>query len=287
MLHRLREKASSPAMIVAIVAMVFATTGSAFAARSLLTGKDIQDGTITKADLAPSAVSSAKGKRGPRGARGPRGEQGEQGPQGLIGPRGERGATGATGPQGPVGPPGTTGATGPKGDQGDQGDQGQVGNDGAPGQALQQNASSTGGPVDVGTPLAIGDSGPTFTDGADLVGDIILPAGQYRVDVTVKFSDSNAADTDLEYGVGRLFLSGTALDGTTGPNGGSSDVDTTIITGDVPDDANNTAQATASFIIQVGDDGSGGETLTLRGAIRGDEADGGSAVGHVIVSKIA
>jgi hypothetical protein len=292
-LHRLRKNAS-PAMIVAIVAVICATTGSAFAARSLLTGKDIQDGTITRADLAPTAVSALQAKharRGQRGARGPRGRQGEQGEQGLIGPRGERGPVGATGPDGPVGPPGTTGATGPKGDQGDQGPTGEPGpqgDPGSPGQALVQDASSQGGPVDVGAPLVITDTGPAFADGGDLVGDVVLAAGQYRVDVTVSFSDANTADSAVEYGVGRLFLSGSPLDGSTvDPNSGSSDMDTTIVTGDVPDDGNNTALATSSFIINVGDDGSGGETLTLRGAIRGGETEGGSALGHVIVSSIS
>lgn len=293
MLQRLMKKAS-PAMVVAVIAVVLATTGSAFAARSLLTGKDIQDGTITQADLAPTAVSALKAnkaQRGPRGKRGPVGPRGAQGPdgsQGLIGPQGERGPSGPTGPTGPTG---EIGNTGPKGNTGPIGPVGPPGNDGAPGspgQTLVSDGVTAGGtPVDVGAPLAIGNSGPAFADGADLVGDLFLVAGRYRVDVTVRFSDQNAASAALEYGVGRLFLSGSPLDGVTGdPNGGNTDMDTTIITGDVPDDGNNTAQATASFIINVGDDLSGGETLTLRGAIRGAEADGGVAVGHVIVSQI-
>lgn len=284
-LRRLRDKGGSPAMVVAVVAVVLAMTGSAFAARSLLTGEDIKDGSITKADLAPSAVSSAKqGKRGPRGRSGPagkQGEQGEQGPEGPVGPRGERGPTGATGPAGPAGPPGTTGAKGAKGDDGADGPQGPEGPQGPAGPAGSgANLVASGfpsSPVDVGTPLAIGSSGPSFTDGADLVGDMSIPGDAlfYRVDVTVRFLDPNPSDAAIEYGVGRLFLNGAPLDS------GNSTLSTPMVTADIPDDAPNTAEATMSTIIIVSEP----TTLTLRGAIRGNEADGGFAFGHVLVTE--
>ncbi len=282
MLRGLREKAS-PAMIVAVAAFVFATTGSAFAARTLITGSDIKDGSITKADLAPSA-QAAKAQRGPRGPRGPRGFQGEQGPQGdqgLIGPQGERGATGAVGPTGPVGPVGSTGAKGDIGVTGAQGPQGD------PGQSLAGEQVTSGGPIDVGA--SVSSTGPAAGEGVDLSnGGIFMSPGQYRVDAMVSFNDPAGDDSGLEYGVGRLFLDGSPLDGVTAdPFGGSAPLDTAIVTPDVPDNGTNVAQASGAFIIQVADDGSGGETLTLVGAVRSAEAEGASASGHVIVSRIS
>jgi len=263
-------------MVVAVVAVVFATTGSAFAAKSLLTGADIKDGTITRADLSKSAVASlnrhSHDVRGPRGRRGPKGSPGDDGPAGLIGPAGERGPVGAAGPDGPVGPPGSTGPVGPQGDVGPPGPQGPAGQD------LVSDLVS--GPVDVGAPLALSSSGPAVGEGTDLLGNIDLTAGTYRVDVTVQFTDANTPDAALEYGVARLFLDGAALDNVEGSP------DTTIFTSDVPDDGNNAAQASAAFIIGIGDNGSGGQTLTLRGAVRSAESDGAIVNAHVVVSTI-
>jgi hypothetical protein len=48
----------SPAMVVALLALVVAMGGSAGAAKALLTGKDIKDGSITSADIAKGAIKS-------------------------------------------------------------------------------------------------------------------------------------------------------------------------------------------------------------------------------------
>lgn len=83
---------------VAVVALVFAMTGGAFAAKDYVTGP---------------AHASKKGKRGPRGLRGPRG------PKGLIGPKGDTGAKGERGPEGPkgeTGSPWTAGGVLPSGE---------------------------------------------------------------------------------------------------------------------------------------------------------------------------
>src|SRR6187551_3842434 len=256
-LQRFRDNAS-PALIVAVIAVVFAMTGSAFAARTLLTGSDIQDGTITRADLAPSAqtAKAKRGPRGPRGLRGAQGDQGEQGSQGLIGPRGERGPTGATGLEGPVGPPGTTGAIGPKGDQGDKGDPGDPGVQGPPGppgQVLVFNTTVAN--VDAGTPLGLTDPFDDAGDGVEVSnGGITLdPFTQYKIDVTITFTDPNPSDPGLEYGAGRLFIDTTPLDGATPtPGGGGADADTLLITPEIPDDGTNPAQASAAYIIKIG-----------------------------------
>ncbi|ADB49551.1 collagen-like protein [Conexibacter woesei] len=90
MINKLRA-ATSPAMIVAVIALVFATTGGAYAATRLIGGKDIRNGSIGLADLSGAA------RRALRGRQGPSGERGTTGPQGAAGP------TGATGPAGPAG----------------------------------------------------------------------------------------------------------------------------------------------------------------------------------------
>lgn len=76
----------TPGLVLGIIALVIAMGGSAVAG-SLITGKQIKNGSITKRDLSKSA----------RGSRGP---QGPQGLQGVSGPQGLPGAPGAQGPSG-------------------------------------------------------------------------------------------------------------------------------------------------------------------------------------------
>jgi hypothetical protein len=81
-------------MLVALVALVMATTGSAVAA-SLITSKQIKDGTIQTKDISKKAQKTLKGKTGAKGA------QGIQGMQGAKGDKGDKGDTGpATGAAG-------------------------------------------------------------------------------------------------------------------------------------------------------------------------------------------
>ena len=270
---------TSPAMIVACIAVVLAMTGSAFAARALITGADIKDGSITRADLSGRTVRSLKGKRGPSGSAGRDGFNGPQGPQGSTGPEGPRGPVGPTGPQGPRGTTGDTGARGAKGDTGETGRQG------TPGQTLVFSAVS--GPTDAGVPLPLASTGPTdpnVPDGVEISnGGTYLRTGvPYRVDVFVSFVET--ANPRLEYGVGRLFLGSTPLDIN---NSGPASGDTTLVTPDLPDDTNNAALASGSFIVTAGDDGGGGEQLTLRGALRTDDATTTANVtGHIIVTNL-
>ncbi len=100
------KRRPSPALVVALVALFVAFSGTATAAL-VMTGQNIKDGTITGQDvknralgtnkLSKRAVSSLTGERGPAGPQGPMGEAGVQGP------KGDTGAAGAQGPKGDTG----------------------------------------------------------------------------------------------------------------------------------------------------------------------------------------
>ena len=268
----------SPAMVVAFIAIVLAMTGSDLAARALITGADIKDGSISRVDLSSRTVRSLKGKRGPAG---PAGRDGATGPQG---PKGSTGSAGPSGAVGPAGPRGDTGARGAQGDPGEQGDPGPPGNDGAPGQLLIQGGSD--GPKNAGTALALSSNGPNDldTEGIDISnGGRNLTAGQqYKVDVFVSFVDT--ANPGTEFGVARLFLSTTPLDGNITPTGAATTGDTTLVTPDVPDDMHTAAQAAGSWIVSVGNVD---QQLTLHGALRaGNAATRADVTGHVIITRL-
>jgi hypothetical protein len=88
----------SGAMIVALVALLLAMSGSAVAA-SLVTSRQIKDGTIQKRDLSKRAIRAlrAKSAAGIPGPQGPKGDPGVPGPKGDPGAPGEPGAPGAAG----------------------------------------------------------------------------------------------------------------------------------------------------------------------------------------------
>jgi len=87
--------------VVACLALFIAIGGSAYAAKDLLTGKDIAKNTLTgknvkngslkKADLNKKAVASLQGAKGAKGEKGDQGANGEQGPQGIQGVPGTNG----------------------------------------------------------------------------------------------------------------------------------------------------------------------------------------------------
>lgn len=111
-------KRLSPVRIVLLAAAVLAVGGGAATGARLITGKQIQDGSITGQDIRNGSIGAgelsasvrrairAGGGRGPTGATGAAGVQGPAGPQGASGPKGDTGATGAQGPAGPQGPAG-------------------------------------------------------------------------------------------------------------------------------------------------------------------------------------
>jgi hypothetical protein len=96
----LRDRFGIPG-IISVIALVFALTGSAIAAKYIIT---------SKGQIKPSVLKSLTGKTGPAGSPGTAGVPGAVGPAGAKGDTGSTGATGATG---------TTGKEGPEGEPGD------------------------------------------------------------------------------------------------------------------------------------------------------------------------
>lgn len=130
---------SPAALIVAVLALVVATsTGAVLAAGKIGTGglkkgavtsAKIRNHTIRKQDISADALAQLKG---------------------ATGREGQRGATGATGPAGPAGAKGDTGPAGPQGVRGAQGVQG------GPGPANTETTSANSGANGVtNTPAAV------------------------------------------------------------------------------------------------------------------------------------
>lgn len=86
----------SAGLVVSMVAVVLAGTGSAVAA-SAITSAQIKDGTIQAKDISAKAKKSLKGKAGPAGPAGAGGTKGADGAKGATGATGPAGATGAAG----------------------------------------------------------------------------------------------------------------------------------------------------------------------------------------------
>jgi hypothetical protein len=123
MLSAIRKRIS-PTSVVAFMALFFAMTGGAYAAKRYLI-------TSTK-QISPSVLKSLQGKAGNNGATGPAGAAGTPGAQGPQGP------AGSGGPAGPAGARGETGAAGAKGAKGATGSPWPVGG------TLPSEATETG-----------------------------------------------------------------------------------------------------------------------------------------------
>lgn len=99
MLHRIHNKLGTAGLIVAVVALVAALTGAAFAAGGLTKKQEKRVIAIAK---------KYAGKPGAPGAPGGPGPAGPAGAQGAVGPAGPAGEEGPAGPAGEEGPPGPT-----------------------------------------------------------------------------------------------------------------------------------------------------------------------------------
>jgi hypothetical protein len=152
MLSPLRNRFGIPG-VIAVIALVFAMLGGAYAA--------------TNSSGGGKATASAKAKRGPKGPKG------------------------ATGPVGPQGPAGLSGGKGDKGDKGDAGTNGTPGSPGAPGKSVtvaevipgEEECEELGGAIvkvqgaTEGTEVCNGEEGEKGEKGDPWTADGTLPPG--------------------------------------------------------------------------------------------------------------
>ena len=107
------------AAAVAAASLIVVVAASSATARSLITGLQIKNGSITSADLADGTIKprdlAPSLRRAPAVIPGPQGPAGPQGAVGAQGAKGDTGAQGVPGPGGPQGPAGAQGQTGPAG----------------------------------------------------------------------------------------------------------------------------------------------------------------------------
>ena len=168
----------SPAVLLSTLALFVALGGDSLAqdgflaAKKLLTGKQVKDGSLTGKDIRnrsllaadfkkgalPAGPTGPAGPAGPAGVAGAAGGQGPMGPAGAKGSMGEAGAEGPTGPKGSMGEAGAEGPTGPKGSTGEAGAEGPTGPKGSTGEAGAEGP--TGPKGDTGE---TGPTGPTGT----------------------------------------------------------------------------------------------------------------------------
>ena len=95
----------SASLVVAVLAIVIATAGTASATTALITSHQIRNGTIRLVDISKKAREALQGRTGKTGKAGAAGPQGPQGPQGVPGAQGPQGTQGA------MGSPGVSGYT--------------------------------------------------------------------------------------------------------------------------------------------------------------------------------
>ena len=110
-------------LVLAMAATVL--TGTSATAASLITGKQVKDGSVAGRDVAGGSITGRDVRdrsltradldasvRGPAGPPGPLGDRGAPGPSGPAGPVGPAGPSGPAGPTGPAGLPGAQGLPG-------------------------------------------------------------------------------------------------------------------------------------------------------------------------------
>src|SRR5215218_1644524 len=97
MIHRIQRRLGTAGLVVAILALVIALAGTAFAAKGVFTKK--QEKQIVK------IAKKYAGQQGPQGLKG------DAGPAGLKGDTGDRGPEGQEGPKGKEGSPWSAGGT--------------------------------------------------------------------------------------------------------------------------------------------------------------------------------
>jgi hypothetical protein len=151
----------SPALVVALIALVVAAGGLSLAAVVDRKGRVVACYAKTGGDL--RVLKKGKCRRGEKRLRWNR-----TGPAGAAGPAGQTGRTGATGPTGPTGPDGAPGAPGSTGPQGSQGSQGSA--------AASMLTGNTGNvPANVGVTLYLNPSGVSEYRDSHAFADMLSP----------------------------------------------------------------------------------------------------------------
>lgn len=84
-MRHFRNLGLSPAMVVSLIALLMAMTGTATAAGILIGSAQIKDRSIRLVDLNRSTVTALRGARGKQGPQGPAGPAGSPGPSGPAG----------------------------------------------------------------------------------------------------------------------------------------------------------------------------------------------------------
>ena len=127
----------SPATAIAVLALVFAMSGGAYAASRYVI-------TSTK-QISPKVLKDLQGRAGAKGATGATGPAGAAGAKGETGAAGSAGAKGETGPAGEPGKKGTNGLSGKAGAEGKEGKEGSPWTDGGtlPSGSSEKGAWST------------------------------------------------------------------------------------------------------------------------------------------------
>jgi hypothetical protein len=105
-MRRMFRRRPSPAMVVAVIALIVAMSGTGYAALTI-TGKNVKNSSLTGADVRNNSLASVDVKDGALLAKDFKAGQLLAGPQGPQGPQGPAGPHGPAGPQGPAGPSGT------------------------------------------------------------------------------------------------------------------------------------------------------------------------------------
>lgn len=175
MFSRIRRHASY-GNVIAVIALVFAMTGGAYAAKKYV--------ITSTSQIKPSVLKSLQSKVGRVGAAGAVGAQGPQGPAGLAGAAGAKGDNGTAGKSGENGAPGPKGATGAKGAEGELGPKGPTGSAGTSGTT---GPAGTTGPEGVCTKANCTlPSGATETGtwSTTLYG---LPKGKFPAAIAISF----------------------------------------------------------------------------------------------------
>jgi hypothetical protein len=109
-------------LVVACVVSAFLASTVTAGAATLITSKQIKNGTIQSQDLSKKLRAQLKPKVGVvapvPGPKGDKGDRGDSGGPGAVGPVGPPCPVGPRGSDGSAGPPGPAGATGPAGPAG-------------------------------------------------------------------------------------------------------------------------------------------------------------------------